>query len=143
MPNSFPYSPDARTKPWNQTPDWASSDFQDFEKAVDGGAPSGVQRVAQNQNAQVNKDKGATALFPQLGQWNRWLVEQNLAAPDEVDSFNTKALKYFGPRVFDWSTLGSIGGNKPGTITRDQDALARKLFNAYKDDPQMAEQFKN
>lgn len=143
MPSPYPFQPNARADAtWDDTPDWTVSDYPVFEKAIADGALSGVQRVAEKNDGGANKTPRGAKLLPWLNDWNRFVVEQHLAAPDQVNSFNLRAGAYFGPRFRTWGTLQDLKKNKPGTITREQDGLAREFFNAYKDNPDSVGQFK-
>lgn len=139
----YPFQPNLGSRAdEDDVPDWAVGDYPIFERAINSGASAGIQRMAESQSGETVKGRAVGKLLPQFDNWNRWVVEQHLASPDKVNGFNARALKYFGPRPSTWRAIGSIGSNKPGTITRQQDALARKFFDEYKDHPDNAGQFK-
>lgn len=138
----YPFQPRVHAA-GDDVPDWAVSDYSTFEEAIDRGAPASLQRVAQRDDRGANAGRGGATGLTWLDNWNRFVVENELASPGEVGAFNLRASKYLGLHPWHAPTVMSFGGNKRGTITRKQDDLARKFLNVDKDNPNNARDLEN
>jgi hypothetical protein len=128
MPLSFPYPSNARASAASdETPDWATSDFPIFERAVNSGA-SGRNRAAPRGGGGeviMAADRKSASPLDNLGQY---AIDHYGVPPEKVDEAKRFGLGYALLHPKDAWTLSGMDKNKLGTVTREQDRALRKAF---------------
>ena len=120
MPSSFPFRPKAPANAaGDEAPDWAVSDFPTFERAVNTGASA--YRPAAQQGGEIIKTAGRKVMSP-LDHAKQYAIDHLGVPPDKANKVVRYGLGYAFRDGEGAKVLWGMSKNKPGTITRAQEA---------------------
>jgi hypothetical protein len=127
MPNSFPYSSNARAKAaLDDGYDWAISDFPTFERAVNIGAGP------RDGGSAIVRTAGRKA--PSQQDISGFLMDEAGLTPGEASRLGARVAGY-GLAHWDAKTAMGVFDDTPDVITPEQDAVARRFFQTAPNNP--------